>query len=322
MTEVDGDPATRDSDSGALQPASFLQHANTLLATATQTATLIVIACAPSVAPERLRQLKHDLAMFGDIGKLGPRASLRVIASTPRASRLAVLVVDQAQHLLARAVTAALAAGDAAGLTAAIYARCVPTTFAQLRSDAEALLELALENGQHIETNQFADRAPPPAWDALGFRGTASDVVPHSVRGHALLFRFCQRLQPTHWIRVHTDGDLEFHDISASDVTTMTAVPRLIEPRQLVAIANAWRSFICQAEVLELYDPQASPATSAATSASPTAKTITASDDGTYWLEAFCHGTRERTTGVVRASAAVKALLATITAAVTATRNA
>jgi hypothetical protein len=310
--EPDANSTTYDAATGALQPASFLQHAATLMSAATQTVTLVVIACEPQVELERMRNLVQRLTELGVVGKLGPRASLRVLASTQRATRLAALVVDQEQHLVARAVTAALAVATPQGFTAAVYARCVPTTFEQLRRDAEALLELALENGQGIETNQFADRAPPPAFNALAFRDSARDVGPHSVRGHALLFRFClvhsisgQHAQPSHWIRVHTDGDLEFH--ATSDHGSMVAVPRLIEPAQLVAIADAWRSFICNAEALELCE----------------ATTLPSAHDGdAYWLEAFTHGTRGRATGIVRGTTAVAALLATISAAVAATRNA
>lgn len=307
MTVGDADPTTLDPATGALQPASFLQHATTLITTAAETAILVVVACEPSITAERIRSLVQQLALLGVVGKLGPRASLRVLASTQRATRLAVIVVDQEQHQIARAVTAALARVEPQGFTAAIYARCAPTTFGQLRSDAEALLEHALENGQGVETNQFADRAPPPALNALKFRGSASAVGPHSVRGHALLFRFCQGAQPTCWIRVHTDGDLEFHDLSDAGPTTMVAVPRLIEPDQLVAIAKAWRSFVCQADELELTDADDS---------------NDAADVTTYRLEAFTHGTRGRATGVVRSTAAVAALLATITAAVAAKRSA
>ncbi len=318
--ETNALPTTLDAATGAMLPADFLLHANVLMSTATQIVTLVIVACEPSIAPERIRDLVQRLTPLGAVGKLGPRASLRVIASTQRAIRLAVLVIDQEQHLIARAVTAALRAGsvaaepDAPRFTAAIYALCVPTTFGQLRSDAEALLEHALENGQIIETNQFADRAPPPALNAPAFRDAASTVGTHSVRGHALLFRFCQHPQPTHWIRVHTDGDLEFHDINSDGATDVVAVPRLIEPGQLVAIANAWRSFICHAEALALCD--------AATADAATATAAATTNDGThYWLEAFTHGTRGCAAGVVPTTTAVASLLATITTAVAAKRN-
>ncbi len=307
MTDGDVDPTMLDSATGALQPASFLQHATTLLATATETACMVVVACEPNITADRIRDVVQQLARLGVVGKLGPRASLRVLASTQRATRLAVIVIDQMQHHVARAVTAALASDDAQGFTAAVYARGVPTTLSQLRSDAEALLEHALENGQGIETNQFADRAPPPALNALKFRGSASAVGPHSVRGHALLFRFCLRAQPTCWIRVHTDGDLEFHEQTDDGTIIMVAVPRLIEPDQLVAIAKAWRSFVCQADVLELTDASDEHDEANATS---------------YYLEAYTHGTRGCATGIVRGTAADAALLATITAAVAATRSA
>ena len=307
------DPAT-----GAWQPANFLQFATTLITTATKTAVLVVVACDPSVAPERIRNLVQQLTPLGQVGKLGPRASLRVLASTQRAIQIAVMVLDQAQHQVARAVAAALVMVESAGFTAAIYARCAPTTFSQLRSDAEALLEVALENGQTIETNQFADRAPPPALNALAFCDAMNPVEPHSVRGHALLFRFCRRAQPTHWIRVHTDGDLEFHSFSDHDAAAVVAVPRLTEPAQLLAIANAWRSFICHAEVLEISDDDAT----AGTADNVSNTSVAAADDATYWLEAFTHGTRGRAAGLVRATASVATLLATITAAVATKRNA
>lgn len=320
MTDHDADRPTRnaapaaalDPATGAWLPANFLQLATTLITTANETAILVIVACEPSVAPERIRTLVQQLTPLGQVGKLGPRASLRVLASTQRATRIAVLVLDQAQHRVARAVAAALVIVETSGFTAAIYARCAPTTFSQLRSDAEALLEVALENGQTIETNQFADRAPPAAWNAPAFRAAASTVGTHSVRGHALLFRFCQGPQLTHWIRVHTDGDLEFHGVGES--AAVVAVPRLIEPTQLRAIADAWRSCICYAEMLEISEGDATDDNVSNARAN--------ADDASYWLEVFTHGTRGRAAGIVRASASVATLLATITAAVAAKRDA
>jgi hypothetical protein len=240
MTEPRSDESQRDPATGALTPAEFLQQANAACSTAAELVSFAVVTCSSDTPPAVIAAVVQQLEQLGVVGKLGPRTSLRVLDASKRSPRFGVVVCDREQHELARGLQATLPTG----WTAALYALRAPTTIAQLRQDAEALLEVTLEQGLPLRTNQFAERGPPAAFRALQFRGTAQAIETHSIRGHALLFRFRDLQRADTWIRVHCDGDIEFDVHSAERSAT-----RMVEPSTLAAIDQAWQQFMIDASL-------------------------------------------------------------------------
>lgn len=225
----------RDPATGALTPAEFLQQAHAACSNAAELVSFAVVTCGSDTPPAALATVVQQLEPLGVVGKLGPRTSLRVFDASKRAPRFGVVICDREQHTVARALYASLPSD----WTGALYGLRAPTAIATLRSDAEALLEVALEQQQKLRTNQFAERGPPAAFRAKPFRGAAQTIETHSIRGHALLFRFRDLQRADTWIRVHCDGDIEF-----DSGTTERRATRMVEPTTLAAIDQAWQQFM------------------------------------------------------------------------------